>query len=116
MTQIDFKVYYRDGSTYVGPPENTPILSVVGIVEFDKNHGRRIVAHGDYYTWMGGKWMSCGYDSMIAYMNEPGWKKYLVGVQLFGEDWNRMWNIMENDPDFPKRTAYYPKEKNPRIK
>lgn len=106
-----FKIYYRDGSTYVGPPENAPILGVVLVVEFDRNHGRRIVGKYDYYTWYKGHWFGGDRETMIAYMNEPGWKKYLVGVMVHPEDWHEFWNIAENDPDFPPRTARYPDER-----
>lgn len=106
-----FKVYYRDGSTYTGPPENAPIFGVALILQYSKEQGREIVSHGDYYTWYKGEWLACGYDSMLAYMNEPGWKKYLVGVMMPFKNWNEINRIAENDPDFPRRTAYSAREK-----
>ena len=108
---IPYKVYYRDGSTYTGSPENAPILGVALIVQESKENGREIVSHGDYYCWYKERWQSCGYDSMIAYMNEPGWKKYLVGVQMLSEDWNEINRIAEIDLDFPPRTARTTREK-----
>ena len=108
---VPFKVYYRDGSTYTGPPENAPILGVALIVQASKENGREIVAHGDYYCWYKGRFQGCGYDSMIAYMNEPGFKKYLIGVQMLSEDWNEINRIAESDPDFPQRTARSTREK-----
>jgi len=109
--QIPFKVYYRDGSTYVGQPENAPVLGVALVVQFSKEHGREKV-RGEYYTWYKDRWLGCGYDSMISYMNEPGWKKYLVGVMLPQDDWDEINRIAENDPDFPPRTAQTQTEKN----
>ena len=111
MYSIPFKVYYRDGSSYVGDPEKAPILGVALIVQFSKENGREIVSHGDYYCWYQDRWQSCGYDSMIAYMSEPGWKKYLIGVQIYQDDWDELNRLAESDPDFPARTARSAREK-----
>lgn len=109
--QIPFKVYYRDGSTYVGPPENAPALGVALILAYDQNNGRCVIPPGDYYMWEGKGWLSGDSDTRLAYINEPGWKKYLVGAMMFFEDWNELNKIANQDPDFPPRKGHYRNEK-----
>ena len=105
---IPFKVYYRDGSTYVGPPENTPIFDVALILAFDRNHGRRVVSNGDFYIWESGEWLAVDWWSMVGYMARPGFgKRFLIGVMMPFEDWNEINRIAAEDPDFPPRTAAY---------
>lgn len=107
-----FKVYYRDGSTYVGPPENTPILDVVLIQEFDSSHGRRLITGGDFYMWENGAWTPGDEWTMISYMNRPGFKKrFLIGVMVHSEEWNYFLKVAKEDPFFPERTGHYSWEK-----
>lgn len=106
--EIPFRVYYSDGSTYDGPPENTPIFEVLVIVERSKEHGYRLVTNGDYYCWDNERkrWLPGDELHMIQYLHRPGWKRVLLGITVNNNEWNDVMKRATSDPDFPVKTGY----------
>jgi len=103
-----FRVYYKGGSTYIGPVENTPTDNVLVIVEFSNQHGRRLVSNGDYYCWDDKlqRWFPGDFIHFIQYMREPGMKRALFGRTVGPDEWNETMKRANSDPDFPTRSAY----------
>jgi hypothetical protein len=116
MDNVAFKVYYENGETFIGRPEDAPYLGVALIVELDENHNKRIVSGGDYYIWNPERmcWISGDVRSMEYYKEVRGWKTHICGVMMHQEDYNNMWRKADKDEDFPERTAYYPWEEKPK--
>ena len=104
-----FKVYYASGNTYLGPVENAPAFDVQVIVEADKDHGRKLVAGGDFYVfddlYCQGRWLAVDYFGMVQYLARPGWKKVLIGSMVSTDRWNRIVKRAREDPGFPAQTA-----------
>lgn len=110
-SEILYKVYYSDGSIFVGTEDNvgdTPIFEVLAIVEKDRNHGRKVVSNGDFYIFQNKKWIACDYWTMIQYMARKGMeKRFLIGVMVEEETWNKTITLARHDPDFPTQTAFH---------
>lgn len=103
---MNWRVYYADGTTYNGDVANVPIFEVLVIVEVDKNHGRKLISNGDYYIWDDRRWLACDKETKEAYMARPGMeKRYLIGVMVHDEKWERIMKVARNDADFPIQTA-----------
>jgi len=103
---MDFRVYYHDQPPYDGVPELAPVFGVLVIVEKDADHGRRIVQNGDYYGWVGDRWMPFDFAGLLDYLQSPGWKRVLIGRLVSNDDFQLAYNLANSDPDFPIRTAY----------
>lgn len=101
-----FRVYYHDREPYSGAPELAPVFGVLVIVERDPEHGRRIIQNGDYYGWTGDRWMPFDFPGLLDYLQAPGWKRVLIGRLVPNEDFQRVYNQANTDPDFPIRTAW----------
>jgi len=106
LNNIDFRIYYKNGETYSGPPEDAPIFDVLVIVERDKNHGRRLISDKDFYIWIDDRWRAVDYFGMIQYLKDPGWKRILLGVMADDQVWNATVKAAMQDPEFPAKTAY----------
>ena len=107
-----FRVYYSDFSTFTAYNEEdvwkTPIYEVILILEFDKEHGRKIVSSADYYVWDDGKWLACDYETRNMYMAREGReKRYLIGVMVHNDKWTKIVKKAREDPDFPTQTALH---------
>lgn len=105
-----FKIFYDDGTTYTGEPENAPVLGALIIVEDDKNHGRQIICKGDYFCWddrgNGLHWWEADFIGLVDYLIRPGMKRVLIGRLVSEETWSEVYNRALNDPDFKPKTAY----------
>jgi len=102
-----FKIYYSDGTTHgSGDPFTTPVPFVVAIVQVDDLHGRRVVAGDDYYIWNGSSWNGTDMIGMIQYLQEDGPRRVLFGVMVHEAQWQKIMKLANEDPGFPKRTAY----------
>lgn len=116
--EFKYRVYYAPNSchglnTFDGNADNwgdTPIHEVLAIVQTDKDHGRQVVSGGDYFIWTGNVtgWISCDRDTMYQYMARKGKeKRFLLGVMVDTDTWNRIATQARLDPDFPKQTALH---------
>ena len=107
-----FKVFYADGTTYAGDPYLAPAWGVLVIVEDDKDHGRRMVAQGDYfcldYRGDGLRWCPVDFIGMIDYLGQPGVKRVLIGRLVSQELWSDTYQRALVDPDFQPKTAWSP--------
>jgi hypothetical protein len=105
---MEWKVYYYDGTTYVGPLEEVPIYNVLVIGQSDPQHGRKLVMGGDYYIFddVTG-WVSCDSVTVWQYMARPGLKKVLLGVMADEERWQETVKRARQDTLFPEQTALH---------
>lgn len=78
---LKWKIYYGDGSTYEGKPENAPTKDVQVIIA--QENGEWYLAHKkDYYWWENDTWYEGDIFGLWDYMTRPGWKKVLFGRTL----------------------------------
>jgi len=105
---MKFKVFYVDGTVYTGTVEATPTDNVLVIVEYSKEHGRRLVTNGDYYCWdeKRQRWFPGDMMHFIQYLREYGMKRVLFGRTVDNEEWNEVMKRATSDPDFPPKTGY----------
>lgn len=105
-----FKVFYDNGSTYVGDPFYAPVLGVLVIVEDDSEHGRRIIQNADYYCWDnrgdGDRWWESDFVGLVDYLITPGAKRVLIGKLVPNKVQEEVFQRAYNDPDFAPKTAY----------
>ena len=111
MTQ--WKVYYSDGSTFVGAVEEAPARDIQVIVQLSKDHGWQAVSGDDYYIWRGDRWIGVDHFGMYDYLIEPGWKRVLCGRTISNAEFNTIWQQAMNDPEMPKKTAFGSRERKP---
>jgi hypothetical protein len=105
-----FRIYYDGGETYDGDPWLAPALGVLVIVERDPDHGRRLIARKDFYTWRGERWWAVDHIGFYDYLIAPGPRKVIFGRMIKNEEWYDAMRRADDDPDFPTRTAWGPDE------
>lgn len=66
------KIYYANGFTYIGPPEDAPKFGVVAIMQ-KRTDGRYRVAHrADFYLY-DNHWLELDIHGLVDYsINKPG--------------------------------------------
>lgn len=78
-----WRIYYADGSTFEGRPEDAPGVGVIVIAQHDPHSGRELL-HGDgprvvdWYWWEDGSWLCGDMAGLVQYLGAPGWKKVLA--------------------------------------
>jgi len=109
---MEFRIYYDGGGTYSGDPFYAPTLGVLAIVQHNRAHGRRVTSNFDYFVWKDDlrEWMGCDRMGMIDYLVQLGPKRVLIGRMVPKEYFYTVVKMANEDPDFPKRTAYYKEE------
>lgn len=102
-----FRVYYDNGATFTGPPQETPALGVIAVVQPDPDHGRMLLARWDYYCWHPdpGQWWGHDLFGLWDYLIQPGWRRVLFGRNVTQEVFHQILRRAEADPDFPVRSA-----------
>lgn len=104
-----YKIFYDDGSTYTGNPENAPVFGVLVIVEDDKDYGRRMVHHFDYYCWDNRgdsmQWFPSDFTGLIDYLSSPGFKRVLIGRYVSDKLFTKIFTTALNDKDFKPITG-----------
>lgn len=118
----DYRVYYDDGSTYDGPPEQAPERGVQCIVHKDPMQGRYILmgvqaadperpapspGQFGYYCWHvdetgRGYWDIHDINGVWDYLASPGWKRVLFGRSIPNEQFLEIHSRADQDPDFPQ--------------
>lgn len=114
-----WKIFYGDGSTYSGPPENAPGVNLQVVVLEDKDHGRRLISGGnfglrdDYYWWDAAleSWWCGDIFGLIDYLQQPGWKKVVFGRSIGNDAFAAIYKRAKEDPDFPPKTGWAQHEK-----
>lgn len=82
VTTVKFRVYYDDGTTYIGDPFIAPATGVVVIACEDTkaNKGFRMTMSKDAYFLKDGRWWGCDVMGMYDYlMSYVGPKAVLFG-------------------------------------
>ena len=111
-----FRVYYSDFheiKTFTAYTDedisNTPIYEVLVIVQYDEQHGKKLISGGDFYIWddeIG--WLACDHETRNMYMARGGWRKrYLIGAMVHQSQWVSTMKMARSDPDFPEQTALH---------
>jgi hypothetical protein len=78
-----FRIYYGDGSTYDGSPENAPALNVQAVAWEHPEHGRQLMYGKDYYWWLDDEWYLGDLFGMWDYLaHTDGWVKVLFGRSI----------------------------------
>lgn len=81
---MTFRVYYSDGTTYQGPPEQAPGWGVVVIVQY------------------GGGWWGHDLAGLLDCLAQPGPNVVIHGRTVGKQDWRRLLDSAHRDPDFPQ--------------
>ena len=117
---MNWKIYYGDGTTFSdqdGTPFIAPARDVQVIVMNDKNHAWRTQAGNDYYVWDdrgdGARWWGVDQFGMYDYLIDPGYKRVLFGRTVTSNQFDNIFRLASNDPDFPKKTAFANRERKP---
>lgn len=109
----DWRVYYDDGATFVGAPEDAPTHGVISIVMPDPDVGRLVLTKFDYYCWWPDRdqpWDGHDIVGLIDYLGLPGLKRVLFGRSVPNEVYNRVYEAAAGDEDFPLKSASHPRE------
>jgi hypothetical protein len=106
MIQIDWKIFYDNGSTYHGDPFLAPGLGVIAIVNRDSDHGRYIRVGHDYYWYEDSKWGGGDIFGLFDYLVRPGARKIIFGRTTDNQTFARVYQQALDDPDFLPKTAY----------
>lgn len=101
-----YRIYYDGGATYDGDPFDAPAFGVLVIVEAHAKHGRRLHSHKDYFVWLGDCWLCVDFIGLLDYLAQPGPRKVCFGRMVDDDYFDQVFSQANNDPDFPKRTAW----------
>lgn len=110
---IDWKIWYADRSTFTsedGKPEDAPGLDVQIIVSACERVGRRLLNRHDYY-WFNvehGEWRGGEIFDLWNYLHRPGIKIPKFGSLMLLEEFNAIYQLAKDDPDFPRKSAMLP--------
>ena len=79
---MKWTVFYVDGSTYEGPPQDAPRQGVACIVQND-----RILWKHDTYCWENGQWVEHDRYGCERYLDNEKFPIRLVGYCQTPDDW-----------------------------
>lgn len=76
----EWRIYYGDGTTYQGSPEEAPERGVQAIAQVHPDVGWAATSSSDYYVYLPHDWWQ-GVDvfGLWDYLATPGWKRVLFG-------------------------------------
>lgn len=99
-----WRIYYQGGHyrDLLGKP-----YGVVCVLQEDDFIGRKILHGYDYYLLIDDDWLGMDRDSFMHYITSElhRIKAVLVGVMVQHHEFERIYKLAKNDPDFPPRTA-----------
>lgn len=109
-----WRVYCDNGTTFSdedGLPSDAPRRGVIVIVEKAWIVGRSTWKDCDYYWWADEGW--CGGDmaGLLDYLGRVGLATVLQGRTIPDAQYREIVAQALNDPDFPPKSAKYPREK-----
>jgi hypothetical protein len=110
---IPWKIYYSDGTTYTGVPENAPAFGVQVIVHQDKEHGKYLVHNYDYYWYLNNRWEGGDIVGLIDYLAFHRPSIVCFGRIISNEEFQEIYSTALMDKDFKPKTAYSFREKKP---
>lgn len=110
---LAWRIYYGDGSTYVGDPFLAPARNVQVIVARDPDVGRFLHLGYDFYWWDDAftTWFGGDINGLWDNLDRPGPKRVLFGRVVPPRDHQSCVLRALNDPDFPEKSARDPKER-----
>ena len=112
-TGISWKVYYSDGSTFTGRPEDAPKQGVQVILVKNERVGRRVLKFCDYYVYSPTlqRWLDCADAAsvIVRALKEPS-VTVLAGEYLNEEDFEKILIAAHNDVDLPPHSGPPPHE------
>ena len=101
-----FRIYYDDGSAYVGEPADAPGLGVVVIVQPDEDVGRMVMSRWDYFCLHDdGQWWVHDLTGLMDCLALPGFNRVLIGRTVSQDDWQAINAAALADPDFQPKSA-----------
>lgn len=112
--QLQWRLYYEDGTTYdnlQGDEFNAPAVGLICIVNKDEQHGTNLVALNDYYWFRNNMWFGGDKFGLYDYLCQMGQKKVVFGRTVSNERYHEVIKQATNDPDFPPKSARSPQEK-----
>lgn len=115
MVMRKWRIYYADGRTNFddanGTPYDAPARGVICVVYPHPDQGRYILHRKDYYWWSGDEWNGGDIFGLWDYLIEPGPKTVKFGRTVADNRYRAIYNLANEDPDFPLRSATSPDEK-----
>lgn len=111
MTELKWRVYYDDGSTYDnedGPPEEAQKQGVICTVARDERVGRTITTQYDFYWWNyeEEEWWGSDKFGLWDYLTRPGEKIVLFGRSVPRDKYRSIHQDAVNDEDFPQKSGW----------
>ena len=110
MSSHDFKVWYDNGATYTGPPEQAPKRGVICIAQKDPDCGRTICRSDDFYIYsiFDGRpgWQGVDQFGLHDYLIEPGYKLVLFGRTIGNNEYKEILRKAIYDPDLPVKSPW----------
>ena len=116
---MEWCIFYGDGSRYssLGEPQYAPARDVQLIVIKDPDHKWRTASGCDYYVWDdrgdGYSWWGVDHNGLYDYWIEPGWKRILQGRSITSRQFQKLFNAVQDDSEWGRKTAFYPNERKP---
>lgn len=121
---MEWKIYYSVGgeittfSSLDGDVCDAPGTGVQVIVMINPDHGWSTQTRGDFYVWddrgNGYRWWGVDVFGLGDYFDKAGqWQKVIKGYTVSSDIFAEIFRLAENDPDFPKKTAFYREERKP---
>jgi hypothetical protein len=107
-----WKIFYGDGSTFSstdGDLTDAPSTNVQIIVQENESTGHYNQSGSDYYIWRDDHWWGVDIFGLFDFLMESGLVKF--GRTIESSKFTKVYRQAKDDPDFPPRSAYLPKER-----
>lgn len=120
MTNLDFRIYYGDGTTFEGLPENAPSHNVQAIIWNDsvrgpEDLGRVVMSEWDIYIYsdhVGGWHGTNKYADLLQHLGHGcgagGVRAVIQGAWINREAFKDIMKCAETDTGFNKKSARNP--------
>lgn len=110
-----WRIYYADGETHGYEDEGPPpeLVGVVGIVQTDVDTGRSFWKDCDFYWWEAQHqcWVGGDLAGLLDYLGRTLSATVLQGRTVPDHVYRRIVQRMQDDPDFPPRSAWHARER-----
>ncbi len=117
---IPFRIYYGDGTTFEGRPEDAPTRNVQAVVYEDEDKGlgdcgRVILESWDIYIYsdpIGGWHGTNKYVDLLMHLERGcgpgGVRAVILGLWIPREEYKQIIHRAKTDPGFPPKSAVKP--------
>ena len=106
---MKWRIYYENGETFEGNPEDAPAFGVVDILQWDnRTEKRRHTCGGDYYLYdkQTDSWLAVDIIGLIDHLAHDGWCLVRFGRTVPNDTYWRIFDRVAKDP-FPKWQTQY---------